>query len=149
MTTQTPATVEIEKLLRIRRGGVFLQILSPTPGPKEKRRILTESTPALWIHGHLGKITGAVLLTHETKQTLSKKYMFLQQQIRTGSDWRFSKMLRIRTGSDSIFSVRIGLGLKIFTVHSSLLCSCFFVLHKFWKWSLRNPRAALKSVLNR
>jgi len=34
-------------------GPVFHKFLTPDPGPKEKRRILLESTPALRIHGHL------------------------------------------------------------------------------------------------
>jgi len=51
MTTQTPATAEIEKWLRIRSG--FSQFLTPAPDPKENYRILPELTPALWIHGHL------------------------------------------------------------------------------------------------
>jgi len=50
--------------------------------------------------------------------------MILHWRIRTGSDWWFSKNLRIRTGSDSISSVRTGLGLKNFTVRSSLTVTC-------------------------
>jgi len=48
------------------------------------------------------------------------KYMVLHGRIRTGSDWSFSKILRIRTGSDSIFAGQdcsygvssLGLGLE-------------------------------------
>jgi len=47
-----------------------------------------------------GEIAPVVLLLHETKS----KYMILHWRIRTGSDWLFSKILRIRTGSDSISS---------------------------------------------
>jgi len=53
MTTQTPATAEIEKWLRIRVR--FSQIFDSGSGSgqKEKRRILPESTPALRIRFHL------------------------------------------------------------------------------------------------
>jgi len=47
-----------------------------------------------------GKIAPVVLLPHESKQ----KYIILHWRIRTGSDWWFSKILQIRTGSDSILS---------------------------------------------
>jgi len=50
MTTETPATAEIEKWFRI-RFHFFHKFL--TPGPKEKRRILPELTPALRIWSHL------------------------------------------------------------------------------------------------
>ena len=43
-----------------------------------------------------GKIAPVVVLLHEAK------HMILHWRIRTGSDWWFSKILRIRTGSDSI-----------------------------------------------
>jgi len=46
----------------------------------------------------LSKISPVVILPHEAK------YMILHWQIRTGSDWRFSKILRFRTGADSIFA---------------------------------------------
>ena len=53
MTKQTPATAEIEKWLRIR--SVFPKFLTPGPdqGPKEKRRILPESTQVIRIRSHL------------------------------------------------------------------------------------------------
>jgi len=47
MTTQTPATAEIEKWLLIRVK--FCKFLTPGPDPKEKLRILPESTPAIRI----------------------------------------------------------------------------------------------------
>jgi len=47
-----------------------------------------------------GKITPVVALPYEAKHI----YMILHWRIRTGSDWWFSKILRIRTGSDSILS---------------------------------------------
>jgi len=43
MTTQTHATTEIVKWLRI--GPSFHKILTPTPGPKEKHRILPGQLP--------------------------------------------------------------------------------------------------------
>jgi len=53
MTTQTPATAEIEKGLLIRSG--FSQIFDSGPnlGPKEKCTILPESTPVIRIRSHL------------------------------------------------------------------------------------------------
>jgi len=53
MTTQTPATAEVEKWHRIRVQ--FFQIFSPCldPGPKEKRKIPPESTLVLRIRSHL------------------------------------------------------------------------------------------------
>ena len=51
MTTQTSATAKIEKWLRIQVW--FFTNLTPDLGLKEKRRILSESAPALPIHGHL------------------------------------------------------------------------------------------------
>jgi len=52
MTTQTPATAEIEKMTPdpVR---FFHKFLTPGPDPKDKRRVLPESTPALRIHDHL------------------------------------------------------------------------------------------------
>ena len=47
-----------------------------------------------------GKIAPVVILPYETKW----KYLLLHWRIRTGWDWWFSKILRIRTGSDSILS---------------------------------------------
>jgi len=49
--------------------------------------------------------------------------MILHWRIRTGSDWWFSKILR--TGLDRIqfYRIRTGLGLKNFTVRSSLVCT--------------------------
>jgi len=46
------------------------------------------------------KIAPVVLLPHEAKQI----YIILHWRIRTGSDWWFSKILPIRTGSDSVSS---------------------------------------------
>jgi len=51
MTTQTPAIAEIEK--SDSESGFSKKMLTLDPGPKEKRRIEPESTPALWICGHL------------------------------------------------------------------------------------------------
>jgi len=44
------------------------------------------------------KIAPVVVLPHEAKY----KYMILHWRIRTGSYWWFSKILWVRTGSDSI-----------------------------------------------
>jgi len=53
MTAQTPANAEIKKWLQIRvRFFTNFDSMSGS-GPKEKRRILPESTPALWIRCHL------------------------------------------------------------------------------------------------
>jgi len=38
---------------KVTPGPFFHKFLTPAPGPKEKRRILPESTPALRIHAHL------------------------------------------------------------------------------------------------
>ena len=46
-----------------------------------------------------GKINPVVFCLTKAKY----KYMILHWQIKTGSDWWFKKILRIRTGSDSIF----------------------------------------------
>jgi len=46
--------------------------------------------------------------------------MVLQGRIRTGSDWWFSKLLRIGLDRIQFLQNRIGLGLKNFTVRSSL-----------------------------
>jgi len=59
MTTQTPATAEMEKWLRIR--VVFHTFLTPGPDPKEKRRILPESTPVNRIRSYLWFISGREL----------------------------------------------------------------------------------------
>ena len=63
-----------------------------------------------------GKIAPVVLLPDEAKW----KYMILHWRIRTESDWWFSKIFRIRIGFNFI---RTGLGLKNFTVRSSLMSS--------------------------
>jgi len=47
-----------------------------------------------------GKIAPVVVLPHEAKYI----HMILHWRIRTGSDWRFSKILWIRTRSVSILS---------------------------------------------
>jgi len=47
-----------------------------------------------------GKIAPAVIWPHEAKE----KWMILHWWIRTGSDWWFSKILQIRSGSDSSLS---------------------------------------------
>ena len=67
-----------------------------------------------------GKIAPLVLWPHEAKQ----KYMILRWRIRTGSDRWFSKILQ--TGLDGIqfHWIRTGLGLKNFTVRSSLQVTC-------------------------
>jgi len=48
----------------------------------------------------IGKRAPVVILPHGAKQ----KCMILHGRIRNGSDWWFSKILGIRTGSDSILS---------------------------------------------
>jgi len=59
------------------------------------------------LHLAEGKIAPVLILPYEKKL----KYLILHWRIRTGSDWWFSKILRIRTG----------LGLKNFTVRSCLM----------------------------
>jgi len=75
-----------------------------------------------------GKIAPVVLLPHEAKWN----YMILPWRIRTGADWWFSKICG--SGLDRI---RTGLGLKNFTVRSSLLWpSDRFLENKIWVFAL-------------
>ena len=54
MTTQTPATPEMEKWLRPDPGPFFHKFLAPGPHPgPNKRRILPESTPVIRTRSHL------------------------------------------------------------------------------------------------
>ena len=50
------------------------------------------------------------------------KYMVLYWRIRTGSDWWFSKICGSGLDQIQLLRIRIGLGPKNFTVHSSLQC---------------------------
>ena len=90
------------------------------------------------------KIAPVVVLPHEAKY----KYMILHSRIRTGSDWWFSKILRIRTGSDSILSDQAGLGLKNFTVRSSLLLMSKSSGVGTWQSNARVPHFARQAILS-
>ena len=60
------------------------------------------------------------------------KYMVLYGQIRTGSNWWFSKILRIRTGSDSNFADQDWTRTENFHSPSSLLYSRGEQVLIFW-----------------
>jgi len=84
-----------------------------------------------------GKIAPVVLLPHEAKQI----YMILHWRIRTGSDWWFSKILRISYGSDSILSSHDWTRTEKF--HSPLISGGWRAAH--WTWLRKRAcwRAAL------
>ena len=76
-----------------------------------------------------GKIALAVLLLHEAKE----KWMILHWRIRNGSDWWFSKILRIRSGSDSISSDQDWTRTE--KIHSTLISAAYGL---YWQGSKKH-----------
>ena len=82
-----------------------------------------------------GKIAPVVVLPLEAKY----KYTILYWRIRTGTNWWFSIILRIRTGSDSILSDQDWTRTEKF--HSPLIPGAWLV----WQWYLWSYKHTLTS----
>jgi len=101
-------------------GPVFPKFLTPDPGPKEKHRILLESTPALRFHSHLclvvtrtqhytRPICGVWTQVHTQKifpaelLPLMAKYTLPYKSVKSHHNWHFD-MIRIITSNQQNFS---------------------------------------------
>jgi len=90
-----------------------------------------------------GKIVQAILLPHES----TENWMILHWRIRTGSDWWFSKILRISTGFASILSDQDWTWTEKF--RSPLISAAQVYFARIWQMNLRRDASIRQMTVSR